>query len=40
MNNASTGIFRIWATLVLTSGLAACSSMAEMAKQQDEYNSV
>jgi hypothetical protein len=38
MAKAYRGIVRIWIALVLTSAFAACSSMTEMAKQQDQYN--
>jgi hypothetical protein len=38
MKEPAAGILRIFAALILASNLAACSSMAEMAKQQDDYN--
>jgi hypothetical protein len=37
MNQTPARMFRLWAALVLAGNLAACSSMAEMAKQQDQY---
>jgi hypothetical protein len=38
MDKAFSGMIRVFAALVFAGNLVACSSLAEMSKQQDQYN--